>query len=42
MSHALVVVGGAVLALLVLGGILLFVAWKMGDSPLGRMDTERL
>lgn len=42
MSHILVVVGGIVLALLVLAGIGLLVARVMADSPLGRMDVERL
>jgi hypothetical protein len=38
MIAALTIIGIIVLVLLVVASIV----WKLGDSPLGRMDVERL
>lgn len=40
MSQCFVVVGGALVALLVLAGIAGFVVMSMADSPLGRQESD--
>jgi hypothetical protein len=42
MIQALAIIGCVALVILVIGAIALGIAWRMKDSPLGRMDIDRL
>lgn len=42
MVHALAVVGIVLLGLLAVACIAVYVVWRLGESPLGHVDTDRL